>query len=139
FKKLRMDTMLASYHRPHFSSLTSATARRNPYRVIANKTTAPHVPGLITKRVIQMFTKKILASAITAALLPSLALAAALEEVVVTAQKRSQSINEVGLSVSAATGSQLEALGVVDTADLVKISPGLTFTTSQNGTPLFSL
>src|SRR5690554_4554713 len=85
-----------------------------------------------------MFRKKLMVMSIAAAL-PAMASGQALEEVVVTAQKRAQSINEVGLSVSAATGSQLKALGVVDTADLVKVSPGLVYTASQNGTPLFSL
>lgn len=70
---------------------------------------------------------------------PMLALAAAIEEVVVTAEKRSESISDVGLSISAATGNQLQALGVTDTADLVKVAPGLVFTPSQNGTPLYSL
>jgi len=57
----------------------------------------------------------------------------------VTAQKRSQSINDVGLSVSAATGDQISDAGITDTGDLIKVSPGLVFTASQNGTPLFSL
>jgi len=62
-----------------------------------------------------------------------------IEEVIVTAQKRSQSINEVGMSISAASGGELRDLGVRDTGDLVKVSPGLIYTESQNGTPLFSL
>lgn len=65
--------------------------------------------------------------------------AAVLEEVIVTAQKRAQSINDVGLSVSSASGEQLREAGINDTGDLVKVSPGLVFTSSQNGTPLFSL
>ena len=73
------------------------------------------------------------------ALASTAAQAASLEEVIVTAQKRSQSINDVGMSVSAATGETLENAGVFDTGDLIKVSPGLVYTTSQNGTPLFSL
>lgn len=87
-----------------------------------------------------MKTKRKLISTLVAALcVPGVVRAAALEEVVVTAQKRTESINDVGLSISAATSDQLQALGVTDTADLVKVAPGLVFTASQNGTPLYSL
>lgn len=60
-------------------------------------------------------------------------------EIIVTAQKREQSLNDVGLSITAATGSELEALGINDTGDLAKITPGFTFTKSQDGTPLYTL
>jgi outer membrane receptor protein involved in Fe transport len=62
-----------------------------------------------------------------------------LGEIIVTAQKRSQSLNNVGLSITAADGEQLTNLGIRETGDLVKISPGLTFTKSQDGTPLFTI
>ncbi|MEH6759344.1 MAG: TonB-dependent receptor [Parasphingorhabdus sp.] len=60
-------------------------------------------------------------------------------EIVVTAQKRAQSLNTVGLSINAADGEKLNNLGIRDTGDLVKIAPGLTFTKSQDGTPLFTI
>lgn len=81
----------------------------------------------------------LLAAILAASTVPAVGHSATLEEIVVTAQKRSQSINEVGMSISAASGDQLAEIGVRDTGDLVKVSPGLTFTASQNGTPLFSL
>jgi iron complex outermembrane receptor protein len=62
-----------------------------------------------------------------------------LDEITVTAQKRSQSLNDVGLSITAATGQQLELMGIHDTGDLAKITPGLTFTKSQDGTPLYTI
>lgn len=83
--------------------------------------------------------KKLLATSIIAASLPNLAIAAAIEEVVVTAQKRAESVNDVGLSISAATSDRLEALGVTDTSELAKVAPGLVFTVSQNGTPLYTI
>ncbi|NHN36526.1 TonB-dependent receptor [Pseudomaricurvus alcaniphilus] len=55
---------------------------------------------------------------------------AALEEVIVTAQKREQSINDVGMTISAASGDQLMAQGVTDTSDLAKIVPGFNATES---------
>jgi outer membrane receptor protein involved in Fe transport len=82
--------------------------------------------------------RKLLVTSILASTASGFA-SAALEEVIVTAQKRAESVNDVGLSISAATNDRLESLGVVDTADLVKIAPGLVFTVSQNGTPLYSL
>lgn len=60
-------------------------------------------------------------------------------EIIVTAQKREQSLNDVGLSITAATADELDALGITDTGDLAKITPGFTFTKSQDGTPLYTL
>mgnify|MGYP003430187972 CR=1 FL=1 len=62
-----------------------------------------------------MRTKKLLLSSLIAAsCMPVMSWAAAIEEVVVTAQKRAESINDVGLSISAATSDQLQALGALD-------------------------
>ncbi|MEL0210012.1 MAG: TonB-dependent receptor, partial [Novosphingobium sp.] len=60
-------------------------------------------------------------------------------EIIVTAQKRAQSVNDVGLSITAASGTELKSMGVVSTGDLGKITPGFTFTKSQDGTPLYTL
>ncbi len=60
-------------------------------------------------------------------------------EIIVTAQKRRQSVNDVGLSITAATAQQLAQAGIRDTGDLVKITPGLQFAKSQDGTPVFTL
>ncbi len=37
-----------------------------------------------------------------------------IEEIVVTAQKREESINDVGMSIQATTGEQLQDLGITD-------------------------
>lgn len=50
-----------------------------------------------------------------------------IEEVVVTAQKRSENLQEVPSSVQAFTAGQLDAKGVSDIKDLQLITPGLTF------------
>lgn len=60
-------------------------------------------------------------------------------EIVVTAQKREQRLNDVGLSVAVATGQQLQAAGIVDATDLGAIVPGFTASTSVFGPPVFSL
>ena len=49
-----------------------------------------------------------------------------LEEVVVTAQKREQNVNEIGMAISAFSGEDLTALGVMDTRDLTNLVPGFT-------------
>src|SRR3546814_11003178 len=57
-------------------------------------------------------------------------------DIIVTAQKRAQSVNDEGLSITAASGEQLTSSGVRDTGDLWTTPQGFTFTTSQDGTPL---
>ena len=54
-----------------------------------------------------------------------------LEEIVVTAQKRAQSLQDVGLSVTAFTGEQARELGFTTTTDVANFTPGLNFTTPQ--------
>ncbi|WP_293675897.1 TonB-dependent receptor [uncultured Phenylobacterium sp.] len=61
------------------------------------------------------------------------------EEIVVTAQKREESINTVPMSVQAATGERLTELGITDTSQLTKIAPGFSYTPSAYGTPVFSI
>ena len=60
-------------------------------------------------------------------------------EIVVTAQKREQRLNDVGLTVVAATGLQLQSAGVHDVASLTKIVSGFTSTETPYGTPVFSM
>lgn len=58
-------------------------------------------------------------------------------EIIVTAQKRSERLNDVPLSITAATGDQLANIGVTSPADLVKVVPGFTYRPSDYGTPIF--
>lgn len=51
-----------------------------------------------------------------------------IEEIVVTAQKREQSLSDVPISVQAFSGEQLADAGALDNLDLPKITPGLTVT-----------
>jgi iron complex outermembrane receptor protein len=51
-----------------------------------------------------------------------------LEEVIVTAQKRSESLQGVALAVSAVTGQGLEDAGVTDVAGLGAMVPSLQIT-----------
>ncbi len=60
--------------------------------------------------------------------------AGVLQEVVVTAQRRSEALQQVPIAVSAVTASQLEARGIGDTLSLAASVPNLDIT--QNGTTL---
>ena len=51
--------------------------------------------------------------------------AAVLEEIIVTAQKREQNLQDVGISVTAFSGEQLDNLGATNTIDITQQSPGL--------------
>jgi iron complex outermembrane receptor protein len=57
--------------------------------------------------------------------------AATLEDVVVTAQKRTQNLQEVPLSIQAFTTEKLEELHIQSLDDYVKLSPSVTFQRSQ--------
>jgi iron complex outermembrane receptor protein len=60
-------------------------------------------------------------------------------ELVVTAQKREQNINNVGMSIQAATGDRLTKLGVTDTASLQKVVPGFEVTPNYYGNPVYTI
>jgi len=58
--------------------------------------------------------------------------AVGVEEVVVTAQKRSEKLQDVPISVAAFSGETLKAAGVQDIRDLRRITPSLYLATSSN-------
>jgi outer membrane receptor protein involved in Fe transport len=62
-----------------------------------------------------------------------------IDEVVVTAQKRSERISTVPMSITAVTGDQLTKQGINNPADLEKIVPGFTYQSSNYGLPIFSI
>ena len=73
------------------------------------------------------------------AAVPPTAAPAESDDIVVTAQKRDQSINDVGLSITAATGSDLTSRGVSDTSQLVKVVPGFNFNQTAQGSPVYTI
>ena len=60
-------------------------------------------------------------------------------DIVVTARKQSERINDVPMSITAATGDTLIRQGVTQIADLQKITPGFAFQPSQYGNPIYNL
>ena len=51
--------------------------------------------------------------------------ASILEEVIVTAQKREQSLQDVPIAITAFTGAQMSALGITKSVDIAAFSPGV--------------
>jgi iron complex outermembrane receptor protein len=88
-----------------------------------------------------MSSKRFTASVVAiAGLLPCpLAVSQVLEEIVVTAQKREESLQDVGISVSAFSGEQLRALGVTSTVDITQQVPSLQLFTFTPAFTVFSL
>ena len=61
------------------------------------------------------------------------------EAIVVTAQKRQQAADTVGMSITAATGETLRARGIESVADLPRLAPGLTLQQSAYNSTSFTL
>ena len=60
-------------------------------------------------------------------------------DIVVTANKRSQNLSKVGMSVSAVSGDDLTKQRIGTVADLAPITPGLTFAPSPTAVPIYTL
>lgn len=59
------------------------------------------------------------------------------EEIIVTAQKREERLNDVPLSITALTGDELKSRNIATTKDLVRVVPGLNYQTAVTGAPIF--
>ena len=60
-------------------------------------------------------------------------------DIIVTAQKRSERLIDVPMSITAATGEQLAKQGITDTSQLAKLVPGFTYQQSNYGNPVFAI
>src|SRR3546814_811015 len=60
-------------------------------------------------------------------------------EIVVTANKREQNLNKVGLTISALTGESLANQRIANVQDLAKATPGLAYAPTPNATPVYTL
>ena len=86
-----------------------------------------------------IFSKSVIALAIITTLAPA-ANSAEIEKIQITAQKRTQSINEVGVTTTAFNGEMLEELGIESAVDLGDHTPGLVAVNSTSGsTPIFAI
>ena len=91
------------------------------------------------------FAKNTLAAAVTSALLSAMGVSSSvfanqIEEVSVTAQKREQSVNDIGVSANAFSGEMMQNLGIDSAVDLGAHTPGLvTVNSTSGGTPVFAI
>src|SRR5712671_3919964 len=86
----------------------------------------PHTPLLRPRRLRRAGTAGLVAAAVATALLPLLAQAdTALEEIVVTAQRRVERLQDVPLAITALSGSDLTDLGVRQAADITASVPNM--------------
>jgi len=87
-------------------------------------------PVSLSRRPISEFVRH----ATTAALLTAApAMSAVLEEVVVTAQKREQNLQDVGISVTAFSADQMRQLGFTNSVDVVAHTPNVEVTGAGGG------
>ncbi len=63
----------------------------------------------------------------------------AAREIVVTAQKRTERLSDVPISITAVSGDQLVKQGLTSPADLERVVPGFTFAQGQYGSPIFTI
>lgn len=63
----------------------------------------------------------------------------AVDEIVVTANKRNQSLNDVGLTVAVLGAQELADKKITSLADIASALPGLSYSASENNTPVFTL
>ena len=56
-----------------------------------------------------------------------------MDEIIVTAQRRSQNLQDVGISVSAFSSEQLKTAGVVNSIDVARLTPGVAVSGSIGG------
>ena len=72
--------------------------------------------------------------------IPGLAIGQAIEEVVVTAQKREQSVNDIPIAISVFAGAELKERGLVSAEDIALMTPGLTVNaTAATGVPNYTI
>lgn len=84
------------------------------------------------------FRNYLLATAI--ALVPGVAVAQqASGEIVVTANKREENLNDVGLTITAISGAALQERKITSLSDVASAVPGLAFAPSNTGTPILTL
>ena len=62
-----------------------------------------------------------------------------IEEIVVTAQRREQNLQDVSISISVLTGEQLDELRIEQPADLAAFTPGMYVSKGIAGNPIFAL
>lgn len=63
----------------------------------------------------------------------------ALNEIIVTANKREQRLQDVGLTIASVDQERLTTQGIATLADIAQAVPSLSYSNSQNNTPVYTL
>lgn len=84
---------------------------------------------------VNRFYRSAIWAAISTSLIAVPAISAQLEEITVTARKRTESIQEVPVAVTAIAGSDIEQAFTLDTTGLQAFAPNVVFDTIEMGTP----
>jgi iron complex outermembrane receptor protein len=63
----------------------------------------------------------------------------ALQEIIVTANKREENVEKVGVTITALSADELESRQIKSPAELASIVPGLQYATSTHDTPIYTL
>lgn len=61
------------------------------------------------------------------------------QDIVVTAQRRAENINDVGVTIQAFSGDTLRSAGISDAAGLAQITPAFNFARSSANTPIYTI
>ncbi|MBL4673759.1 MAG: TonB-dependent receptor [Arenicella sp.] len=85
-----------------------------------------------------IFKKSLIASAVAFAIPIVSSAQVLLEEIIVTATKRSESIQDVGIAITAISGEQMEALGFTSAQQVTSFAPGVS-TVQPNGEANYSI
>jgi len=62
-----------------------------------------------------------------------------IEDIVVTAQRRSERVSDIGMSITAVSGDELAEGGIRSLDDFARIDPSFSFGASQSGTPTYTI
>ena len=61
------------------------------------------------------------------------------QDIVVTAQRRAENINDVGVTIQAFSGDTLRSVGVTDASGLAQVTPAFSFARSSANTPIYTI
>ena len=79
------------------------------------------------------FGPALIGAAAAQAITPEASVTPQVEEIVVTAQKRSEKLQDVPIAITALTGRALESRRILDVVDLSNVTPGLQIKSGDNG------
>lgn len=83
------------------------------------------------------FKKKVLCSVLASLVIVPMSALAQIEEIIVTAQKRAESAQDVPISIQAMSGESLANAGITNSDDLGMVTPGLNVQQSGVGNTIF--